>query len=78
MSVEQALIQQIIATIDAPYLADIRDRTTNSINISVSALFVHLQDMYGTLMPRELQEKEDEAKKTVYNPRDPITTVFGR
>ena len=27
-------------------------------------------------MPHELQEKEDEAKKTVYNPRDPIASVF--
>ena len=76
MGVEQALIQQIIATIDATYLADVRDRTTNSIDISVSALLVYLQDTYGTLMPHELQEKEDDAKKTVYNPRDPIATDF--
>ena len=27
-------------------------------------------------MPHEFQEKEDEAKKTVYNPRDPIASVF--
>ena len=76
MGVEQALIQQIIATIDATYLADVQDRTTNSINISVSALLVHLQDMYGTLMPHEFQEKEDDAKKTVYNPCNPIASVF--
>ena len=76
MGVEQALIQQIVATIDATYLADVQDRTANLINISVSALLFHLQDTYGTLMPHELHEKEDEAKKTVYNPRDPIASVF--
>ena len=43
MGVEQALIQQIVATIDATYLEDVRNRTTNSINLSVSALLVHLQ-----------------------------------
>ena len=73
---EQALIQKIAATIDATYLEDFRYRTTNSINISVSALILHLQETYGPLMPHELQEKEDEAKKTVYNPRDPIASVF--
>ena len=27
-------------------------------------------------MPHELQEKEDEAKKTVYNPHDPVASIF--
>ena len=27
-------------------------------------------------MSHEFQEKEDEAKKTIYNPRDPIASVF--
>ena len=55
--VEQALIQKIVATIDATYLEDIRDRTTNSINVSVSALLLHPQETYGTLKPHEFQEK---------------------
>ena len=76
MGVEQALIQKIVATIDATYLTDIQYRTTNSINISVLDLIVHLQDTYGTLMPHDFQEKEDEAKKMVYNPRDPTASVF--
>ena len=76
MGVEQSLIQQIVATINATYLEDVRDRTTNSIKISVLALLLHLQDTYGTLMPHELQEKEGKAKKTVYNPHDPIASVF--
>ena len=76
MRVEQAMIQQIIATIDTTYLEDVRYRTTNSINLSVSALLVHLQETYGTLMPHEFQEKEDEAKRMTYNPHDPIASVF--
>ena len=73
---EQALIQKIVATIDATYLEDVQDRTTNSINVSVSALLLHLQETYGTLMPHKFQKKEDEDKKTIYNPRDPIPSVF--
>ena len=76
MGVEQALIHKIVATIDAKYLEDVRDRTTNSINVSVSDLLLHLQETYGTLMPHEFQEKEDKAMKTIYNPRDPIASVF--
>ena len=78
MGVEQALIQQIVATIDATYLVDVRDRTANSINLSASALLVHLQETYGTLMTHEFQEKEDDAKRMTYNPRDPIASVFFR
>ena len=76
MGVEQALLQQIVAPIVAPYLEDVRDRTKNTINVSVSAILLHLQETYGTLMPHEFQEKEDEAKNTIYNPRDPIASVF--
>ena len=76
MGVEQVLIQKIVATIDSTYLEDVRYRTTNSNNLSVSALLVHLQETHGTLMPHEFQENEDEAKRMTYNPRDPIASVF--
>ena len=42
----------------------------------MSALIVHLQETYGTLIPHKFQEKEDEAKRMTNNPRDPIATVF--
>ena len=57
MGVEQALIQKTVVTIDATYLEDMRDRTTNLINVSVLSLLLHLQETYGTLMPHEFQEK---------------------
>ena len=76
MGVEQVMIQQIVATIDATYLEDVRDRTTDSINLSMLELLVQLQETYGTLMPHEFQEKEDEAKRMTYNPRNHIASVF--
>ena len=58
------------------YFADIRKHTTNSINGTVADVLNHLQYNYGQLMTHELIECEDIVKKTIYNPRDPIETVF--
>ena len=74
--VEQVLTQQIFGTVEEAYLADIRNRTTNSINYTVSSVLMHLQDNYGQLMPYDLLEREDTVKKTNYNPHDPITTML--
>ena len=74
--VEQALVQQIVGTVEEAYLADIRNRTTNSIKYTVAGMLTHLQENYGQLMPHKLLEQEYTVKKTIYNPRNPITTVF--
>ena len=74
--VEQALVQKIVGTAEADYLADIRNRTTNSINNTVAGILTHLKEKYGQLIPHELLEREDTAKKTIYNPRKTIVTVF--
>ena len=57
MVVEQALIQKIIVTVEDTYLADIRNRTTNSINDTVENVLTHLQDNYGKLTPHKLLER---------------------
>ena len=46
------------------------------INDTVAGILTHLQENYGQLMPHELLEQEDIVKKTNYNPRDPIATIF--
>ena len=74
--VEQALVQQIVGTAKEAYLADIRNRTTNFINNTVAGILTHLQDNCGQLMPHVLLEWEEILKKTIYNPRKPIATVF--
>ena len=74
--VEQALVQQIIGTFEEEYLADIRNRTTNSINDTVAGVLIHQQNNYGWFMPHKLLELEDIFKKTTYNPRNPIKTMF--
>ena len=74
--VEQALVQQTVGAFEEYYLADICNRTTNTINNTLAGILTHLQENYGQLMPQECLEWEDIVKKTNYNPRDPITTVF--
>ena len=74
--VEQALVQQIVGTVEEAYLMDICNRTTNSINDTAMGILTHLQDNYGQLMPHELLEREEIVKKTIYNLHDPIATVF--
>ena len=74
--VEQALLQQNVGTVEEAYLAYIHNRTTNSINNTVVGVCTPLQYNYVRLMPQELLERKDIVKKTVYNPRDSIATVF--
>ena len=73
---EQALVQEIVATVEGAYLTDICNRTTNSINNTVAYALTRLQDNYGQLMPQELLEHKDIVKKTTYHPWDPTTAVF--
>ena len=73
---EQALVQQIVGMDEEAYLADIRNRMTKSINDTVAGVLTYLKDNYGQWIPYELLEREEIVKKTIYNPRDPITTVF--
>ena len=74
--VEQDLVQQIVGTVKEAYLVDICNSTTTSINGTMSSVLMHLQDKYGKLMPYKLLEQEAIVKKTIYNPCDPIATVF--
>ena len=73
---EQALVQQIVDTVKEAYLLDICNRTTNTINDTVVGVLTHLQDNCGQLMLYKILEREDNIKKTIYNPRDLIVTVF--
>lgn len=59
--VEKALIQQIIKSVEAPYLAAIRDRVSNSLTGTVQQI---------------LEDREAELCAMTYNPRLPIDIVF--
>ena len=56
--VKQALVQQIVATVEEAYLADIHNQTTNSTEDTVADVLTHFQDNYGQLMPHKILEHE--------------------
>ena len=57
-------------------MADICNRTTNSIKDTVAGVLTHLQKNYGQLMPHEFLKREDIVKQYIYNPCNPIATVL--
>ena len=63
--VKQALVQQIVGTVEAAYLADIRNSTTTWINDTVAGVLTHFQENYGRLMPHDLLEQDDFVKKKI-------------
>ena len=75
-TVEKTLRQQIIAAVEASYLAALRDRQTNSIGLNIAEIIQHLYDTYGNVTPRTLQDYEDRVKGMVFDPIQPIDDVF--
>ena len=39
-------------------------------------VLIHLQETYSQLMPLKILNRKDISKKTTYNPRDSIATIF--
>ena len=74
--VKQALVQQIVATVEEAYLADIHNQTTNSTEDTVADVLTHFQDNYGQLMPHKILEHEYIIKNMTYNHWDPIETIL--
>ena len=64
--VEEALIQQIVQAVGAPYLSSIRDRATNSLRGTVYEIFNHLQTVYGRVSPQMLENCEQELRVLTY------------
>ena len=74
--IEKALVQQIVQAIAAPqYLSSNRDRTSNSLQGTVHKILVHLQDVYGRVLPQMLEDCDNELHGMVYNTQLPIDIV---
>ena len=69
-------MRQIFSTFEESYLAHTHNRTTNSINETVSDVLNHLQDKYSQVIPHDYLECEDIIKNTTYHPQDMTVTVL--
>lgn len=74
--VEKALIQQIVQAVEAPYLIALRERTSNSLRGTVTAILDHLQTVYGRVSPQMLEDRDQELRNMTYNTKYPIDIVF--
>lgn len=75
-NVEKTLRQQIIAAVEPSYLAALRNRQTNSINLPIDDIIQHLYDTYGKITPKSLQDYEDRTKQMMFDPQQPIDDIF--
>ena len=77
-AVEQALRNQIIEAIDKDYLDALRNNHTDMINDPIPDIFDYLTTNYGQITEQELSDKEDALKTLVYDPTQPVDTVFNK
>ena len=77
-AVEQALRNQVIDAVPPEYLDSLRNSDTDMINCSVPDLITFLQTNYCRLVDQEVSDREDELKKTVFDPQQSIDLIFNK
>ncbi len=71
------MCQQLCSVIDRKYLQAIRNRQSNSINMSIYDIFhTYLYRKYGKVTPNFLAEEEMRVKAMSYDPMDPPEEVY--
>ena len=78
MSVERQLKKKIVAAIDSDFLDEITDRTTDSINLNISAMLTHLFNQYGYVEPETLAEKETKLMTYFWDPSEPTVIMYNK
>ena len=75
-NVDKALKQQIVEAVETTYLTPLRNRTTNTINMTVYEVVEHLFTNYGDIDPNDLNTRETTVRAMIYDPKTPIDTLF--
>ena len=77
-NLEQALHQQIIRAIDDSYLTALRNRQTNTINVTIPIIIDYLFSNHGRVTPAMLHHEEKLVKEMFYDPTHPIDVIFNK
>ena len=72
---ERALIQKIVAALDAKYIKALRDPITNKISRTIPEIFKNLFDAYGHVTPSELYELKQKVENMKFAPQEPVDTL---
>ena len=75
-AIERALIQQIVAAVDAKYLKALRNPVTTKITQDIKAILNHLFNIYGKLPPATINNMKRKVEDYVLDPTDPIDLLF--
>ena len=76
LGVEQSLIQQIIGAIDNNFLQALRIPITSKIDKTIPAIFEYLYRNFGNVIHGNLSDLKDKTKKTSFDVKEPLDTVF--
>ena len=77
-NLEQALRQQIVKAIDDAYLTALRNRQTNTIDVSIPVIIDYLFSSHGRVTPAMLHHEEKTVKEMFYDPTHPVDVIFNK
>ena len=77
-NVEQALRQQIIKAVDDLYLMALRNRQTNTIDVTIPVILDYLFTNHGRVTPAMLHHGEKQVKEMYYDPQHPVDVIFNK
>eukprot|EP00957_Ditylum_brightwellii_P005554 425832-Ditylum_brightwellii.AAC.1 len=75
-NVEHALIQQIVKSIEPKYFSAIHNLVTNKISRTIPAIIEYSLDAYRDISPLQLQDLCNQVESYVFNPHEPIDTIY--
>ena len=73
---ESTLKSQFVGAFDSEYFDGIRNSTANAVEKPIAEIIQYLYDKYSEMTPEQMMDKEEEIKRYVFDPVQPIYTVF--
>ena len=73
---ESTLKNQFVSAFDSEYFDGIRKSVTNAVEKSIAEIIQYLYNKYGEMTPEQMVDKEEEIKRYVFDPVQPISVVF--
>ena len=73
---ESTLKNQFVGAFDSEYFDGIRNSTANAVEKPIAEIIQYLYDKYSEMTPEQMMDKEEEIKRYVFDPVQPIYTVF--
>ena len=74
--VKQALIRQIVASVESQYIDELRDGLTNTINKSIPEILDYLFSNFATVTAKDVSREEEKVKTYHWNISEPPMIFF--